>query len=172
VRPAIPAPVLPDIAGNGDCGSCYTQCADGRTRCSLRHGHPARLRTHILGDTGGLRCILDDARELAGGDGLGRVLTGKQPPSRQHHALVPALPPPVSQQRQKVRRQHGVAIPAAFAAFNADQHAVFVDIAHFERGHLGDPQARAIGNSKGGTMLEAFGGSQQPCHFVRTQYGR
>jgi hypothetical protein len=63
-----------------------------------------------------------------------------------------------------------VAIASALAAFDTDQHARTVDVTHLERRHLGDPQACAIGNGQGGTMLEAFGRSQQPRDFFATQH--
>jgi hypothetical protein len=65
-----------------------------------------------------------------------------------------------------------VAISSALAAFDADQHARAIDVTEPERRHLGNPQARAIGDGQGGTMLEAFGRRQQASDFFGTQHRR
>jgi hypothetical protein len=59
-----------------------------------------------------------------------------------------------------------------FAAQAIAAHARAVDIPRLQRRNLGDPQARAIGNGKGGAMLETFSSSQQPRDLVGTEYRR
>jgi hypothetical protein len=59
---------------------------------------PQRVRADVLGQVRRDRRRLDHAAELAGGDGLGRVLTGEQPSAGPHDALSPALLPPGPEQ--------------------------------------------------------------------------
>ena len=49
--------------------------------------------------------------ELAGRERLDGIAARKQPAPRQQHAQAPALPPPVAQQLEQLRRQNGVAVP-------------------------------------------------------------
>src|SRR5450631_2515349 len=48
-------------------------------------------------------------------------------------ALVPG-----TQQLKQMRRQHHLAVFAAFALLDADDHAPSVDVGHLRRHHLGD----------------------------------
>ena len=59
-----------------------------------------------------------------------------------------ALAPPVAQQFEQLRRQHGVAILAALALLDPQQHALGVDVADLERDHLGDAQTGAVGGGE------------------------
>ena len=43
-----------------------------------------------------------------------------------------------------MRRQHDVAVLAAFAVLDPDDHAAAVDVANLEGGHLAHPQPRSI----------------------------
>src|SRR5215471_3851216 len=65
-----------------------------------------RVRRHALLDAGGLGSAMDGAIELAGGERLERIATGKQPSPRQQHAQVSALAPPGAQQLEQLCRQH------------------------------------------------------------------
>ena len=80
--------------------------------------------------------------------------------------------PPRSQQSEQIGREHGIAIPAAFAALDADQHALAVDIADFERCDFSDPQACAIGNTQCGAVLDAGCRAEQSSDLVRAQHHR
>ncbi len=106
----------------------------------------------VFGNPGDLCVFFPDAYELLGCNWFARILAGKQSAAEQHHALARPLPPPGPQYVQQVSRQNGVAITSALAAFNADQHARVIDVAH-KRHQLGNPQACAIGDRQGGTML-------------------
>ena len=105
---------------------------------------PQRMRRHPLLDPGGLGGGVDGAVELAGRQRLDRVAAGKQPASRQQRAEPAALPPPGAQQFEQLRRQHGVAIFAALAALDPQQHALGIDIADFERDDFGNAQPGAV----------------------------
>jgi hypothetical protein len=67
---------------------------------------------------------------------------------------------------------HGVAIPAALAALDTNEHPLAVDVADLEGGDLGDPEARAMGDAQGGTVLDAGRGREQPGDLIRAQFGR
>src|SRR5271156_3670659 len=115
---------------------------------------PQRVRRHPLLDPSDLGGGVDGATELAGRQRLARIAAGKQPASRQQRAELPPLPPPLTQQFEQPRRQHGVAILAALALLDPQQHALGVDVADVERDHLGDAQPGAIG---GGECVLYFG---------------
>src|SRR5580698_8524503 len=118
---------------------------------------PQRVRSDPFGDLRGLRRLDDDAMELPGADWLHGVLSWKQPTVAMHHALLVPDFPPLTQQGEQIRREHGIAIPATFATLDPDQHAFAVDIGNLERRDLGHAQAGAIGNREGRLMLKAGG---------------
>lgn len=105
------------------------------------------VRTDALADPGPLGRFLNGAMELPGRDRLRPALPGKEPAMGQHHAAPLALAPLQTQQVQKMRGEHGVAILAALALLDADQHARTVDIVNLEMRDLRDPQAHAIGHA-------------------------
>ena len=78
----------------------------------LRHlvdrGVPQRVQRHLLVDAGNLCGGMTSAIELARGDRLRRIAAWKQP------ALRPRRPPPGPQQVEQARREHDVAVLAAF----------------------------------------------------------
>src|SRR5215831_13163743 len=138
-------------AGWSPCGSSYWRRGWKGPWCRAWHGRALddadvgvlfqqmrgeavaqRVRRHALLDAGGLGSGMDGAIELAGGERLERIATGKQPSPRQQHAQVSALPPPGAQQLEQLRRQHGVAVLAALTLLDAQQHALGVDIANLE----------------------------------------
>lgn len=82
--------------------------------------------------------------------------------SHQHHPATPAFAPPQPQQLQGLRREHGVAILASFALFDADQHACALDIIDLEVRDLRHAQARAIGDTERGLVLDARCCFEQP----------
>jgi len=129
-----------------------------------------RVRSDPLGDLRGLCRLDDDAMELPGADRLHGVLSRKQPTVAMHHALsVPDLPP-LAQQGQQIRREYGIAIPAAFAALDPEQHAFAVDVGHLECRNLRHSQASAIGDRQGRLMLQAGGCVEQAHDLVSAQH--
>jgi hypothetical protein len=50
-----------------------------------------------------------------------------------HHALLAPDLPPLPQQGEQVRREHGIAIPATLATLDPEQHAFAVNVGHPER---------------------------------------
>src|SRR6266704_6647273 len=92
---------------------------------------PQGVQRYTLVDLGPLGCGMTDAIELARRHRLHAVASWKQP------ALRSCRPPPGPQQFEQMWRQHHVAVFAAFALVDADDHALAVDVADFERDHLG-----------------------------------
>ncbi len=98
------------------------------------------------------------------------MLARKQPALWVHHALLAPGFPPLVQEKEEIRRQHGVAILAALAALDPDQHVLAVDIADLKAGDLGDAQPGAIGDRQRRLVLEAGCGLEQPRRLVPTQH--
>ena len=61
-------------------------------------------------------------------------------------ALLVSLDPPAPQEDQEIGGQHRVAVAAAFATLDPQEHARRVDIADLERRDFGHAQSRAIGH--------------------------
>ena len=106
------------------------------------------------------------AIELARRHWLHRIATRKQP------ALGSRRPPPGTQQVQQVRRQHHVAVFAAFALLHADQHTFAVDVGDLERNHFSSAQACAIGHAQRRPVLEPWCRIQQTHDLFRTEHHR
>jgi len=98
------------------------------------------------------------------------VLTREQPTFCVHDALLTPDFPPLAQQGQQICREHGIAIPAALATLDPEQHAFAVDVADLERCNLSHAQAGTIGDRKGRLMLEAGGRVEQPRDLVPAQH--
>jgi hypothetical protein len=77
-----------------------------------------------------------DAVHLPGADGLEVMLPGEQPAIGVHYTLFAPDLPPFAQQHEQVLREHGIAMPSAFAALDPEQHALAIDIADLEVGNL------------------------------------
>jgi hypothetical protein len=109
-----------------------------------------------------------DAVELAYRHRPQRVQTWKQPASR------PGLQPPCAQQRQKLRRQHGVPILTAFAHLDTDQHALGIDVADPQHDDLAATQTGAVSNAERGLVLQtgARRGLDQPGDLLRRKHSR
>ena len=80
--------------------------------------------------------------------------------------------PPVAQQLEQLRRQHRVAVLAALALLDPDQHALAVDVGDLQRDDLGDAQARAIGDAQRRLVLEARRRLEQARDLLRAQHDR
>jgi len=91
---------------------------------------------------------------------------------RQHEAPALALAPPQPEQLQELRRQHRVAVLAAFPLFDADQHARAVDIVDLEGCHLRHAKACAIGGAERRLVLQPRRRREQPSGLLDAQHGR
>ena len=97
---------------------------------------PQRMRRYMLLDPGSLRSRVAGTGKLACRDRLEGIAAREQPSPRA------ANQPPIAQQVEQPRRQHRVAVFAAFALLDPDHHPRAVDIAHLQRNDFGDPQTR------------------------------
>src|SRR3712207_5789224 len=111
------------------------------------------VRRHALLDPGGVGRGVDGAVHLTGRQRRDRIAAREQPALRQHQAAAASLAPPGAQELEQVRRQHGMAVLAALALLDPDQHARAVDVAHLERHDLGDAQSGAVGGAQRGPVL-------------------
>jgi hypothetical protein len=71
-----------------------------------------------------------------------------------------------------MRRQHHVAVFAAFALLDANHHALAVDVADLERDHLGGAQACAISHAQRRLVFEPRRRIQEPRHLLRAEHDR
>jgi hypothetical protein len=127
-----------------------------------------RMRRDPAADAGSLGRHVADAVEVAHRYWPQRVLTREQPAAR------PALQPPGAQQRQQLRRQHGMPVLTAFAHLDADQHALGIDVADPQHDDLAAAQAGAIRDAQRGLVFEAGAGRRldQPGDLVRSKHPR
>jgi len=116
---------------------------------------PQRVHRHVLGQAG------RGAGRSAGGvqhldvDRLGLIATGKEP------VLRPGEPPVSAQDTEQLRRQHDVAVLAAFAVLDTDHHPAAVDIADLEPDRLGRARPRGVGGGQRGAGLQARNGFEK-----------
>src|SRR6516225_8815772 len=106
------------------------------------------MRRDPAAEPRGLCRHVADAVELAHRYWPQRVLTRKQPASR------PALQPPCAEQREKLWRQHGMPILAAFAQLDTDQHSLGIDVADPQHDDLAAAQTGTVGDADRGLVLE------------------
>ncbi|CAG2161421.1 hypothetical protein LMG26411_08223 [Cupriavidus numazuensis] len=78
--------------------------------------------------------------------------------------------PPNAQAFEQHGREHRVAVLATLALFDAQGHALTVDIGHLQRHHFAGAQAGAIGDRERGLVLQVPSGRQQSADFVGTEY--
>ena|SRR6516162_3360094 len=116
---------------------------------------PQRVWYDALLDPGGLGGGVNGATKLAGRQRLNWIAPRKQPAARQQRAEPPPLPPPLTQQFEQLRRQHGMAILAALALFDPKQHALGVDVADLESDDFRDTQAGAVCGGECGFVLRS-----------------
>jgi len=133
---------------------------------------PQCMRRDALGNPGCLGGGADNPAELAGRQRLNRVAAGKQPASRQQQALPPPLAPPGAQQFEQLRRQHRVAVLAALAALDAQQHALGIDIADLERDDFRDAQSGAVRGGERRLVLRRRCRVQQQHHLLDAEHRR
>src|ERR1700712_968416 len=101
---------------------------------------------HALVDSGGLGGRMDRPVELTGAERFNRVEPGKEPAAVEHLAWGSSHSPPDPQPLKQDRREHGVSILLTFALFNAQRHALTVDVTDLQSRHFAGAQSCAIGN--------------------------
>lgn len=91
------------------------------------------------------------------------ALTRKQPMHR------PCFPPVGAQHDEELRRQHDVAIPAAFTLIDADQHAAAVDVGQLEAYNFRDAEPGGIGRYQCRPVLQVRHGGEEPRQLIGAQ---
>jgi hypothetical protein len=94
------------------------------------------------------------------------VAAREQPLARLYQAPVAA------QDRQELRRQHGITVLAALALLDPDHHPTAVDIADLQPHRLRGPQAGSIGRGQRRAALQAGHGFEKAHDLVRAQHQR
>src|SRR6185369_18044900 len=94
------------------------------------------MHRHALVDSGGIGARADSPVELPGGQGVHRIEPWEQPALVVDLALGMRDTPPRAKTLQQQWREHRVAILAALALFDAQRHALAVDVADLERDDL------------------------------------
>lgn len=92
--------------------------------------------------------------------------------AREQPTLWACRLPPGAQQVEQARRQHDIAVLAAFTLFDANDHALAVDIGDLQRDDLVGTQARAIGHAECRLVFEPRCRIEQPRHFLNAQHHR
>ena len=123
----------------------------------------------MLVDLGGFGRGANGPVELASAEGVDRIHAGEQPAAIEHLALSAGNAPPDAQAFEQDRRKHRVAILLAFAAFNAQRHALAVDVTHLQRHHLARPQSRAVGQGECRLVFDVPRRLDQASDFLATQ---
>ena len=91
------------------------------------------------------------------------TVAGEEPVGR------PGGLPVLAEQGQQPRREHHVAVLAALALADAEDHALAVDVVDAQGDDLGDPQAGGVGGHEDGAVLEADDGREEAGHLVEAE---
>ena len=124
------------------------------------------VHAHALVDAG------RGARRTAGGvqdgrlDRLVLVATWKQKPFGMRKTPIAA------QDAEQLLGQHDVALLAALAAFDPDDHAAAVDVGRLQTDHLRHPQPCGIGGGQRDASFETRDGFKKANDFIGAQHGR
>ena len=98
-------------------------------------------------------------RESKGGRGSAKGEIGILPREQPQRRMI--LPPVVPQIFEKARREEGIAVFVPLALFDADHHAVGVDVGDFEVDEFADPKPTAVGGLEKHAVFEVAGGGEQ-----------
>src|SRR3954462_12226589 len=93
-----------------------------------------------------------------------RAPPGKPPTAR------PSQPPIGAQDLQQLWRQHDIAVLAALALLDPDQHPAAVNGADREARDLADPQTRSVGRGQRRPVAQPGDRLQKPCELVGAQH--
>ena len=101
-----------------------------------------------------------------GFDGLVLVAPGKE------KALGPRQTPVAARNCKQLLREHDVAVLAALAAFDPDDHAGAVDVGDLQARHLGDAPSRGVGRRQRHARLKARNGFEKANDLIAAQHSR
>ena len=133
------------------------------------------VQRHTLPDPGGIRRLVEQPVELAGRHRPTGPTARKQPAflhRRSGNVTRRARFPPLAQQIEQLRRQHDIAVLAAFGLLNANDLLRAVDMLDLEPDHLASTQAAAVAETEQHAHLEVPGDGQEPLGLVRAHHQR
>ena len=85
---------------------------------------------------------------------------------REDKARVPMGAPDLAQQLQRALRQGHVAVAVAFAGTNVQEHALRIDIAHFQLEGFTQTQAAGINRGQSDPVVQGFHAGQDLAHLA------
>ena len=88
-------------------------------------------------------------------DGVAAEVAAPNAAREQPAARGPGAPPVVAEDLQQPRREHDVAVLAALALVDADDHAPAVDVGRSQADRLGDAQAGRVAGGQDGAVVDA-----------------
>src|SRR5260370_565972 len=134
-----------------------------------------RVQRHALLDSGRLSRLMEQAAQLAAGHRLAVPGARKQPAFLRGRSGIVARwsrLPPLAQQIEHLRRQHDIAVFAAFGLLNTNDLLRAVDMLDLQPDHLAGTQAAAVAETEQNADLEVLGDGQQPFRLVRAHHQR
>ena len=112
----------------------------------------------------------DGAVELAHGQRIHGVESWEQPSVGEDLPLGVGGAPPGALPLQQQGREHRVAVLAALALFDAQRHALAVDVGDLQADDLARAQAGAIGQRQRGMVLQVRDRSEQPSNLILAEH--
>lgn len=109
-------------------------------------------------------CLLTGEMYGMAGEGLLKPGAGKEPVAGARGFPIRA------QQAEERGREHYVAIFAAFALVNPDDHALTINVGEFQMDRFADPQPRRIADGEDGALLQGAHGLQKTRDFLLAQH--
>src|SRR2546423_4273064 len=134
-----------------------------------------RMQRHYLLDAGRVSRLVKQTIELPGRHRLSWLAAGEQPALLLRHARTVASRshlPPLSQQIERLWRQHDVAVFASLGLHDADDVLRAVDIANREPAPLARAHPCAVDESEQYVTLEISRHGQQALGLVRAHHQR
>jgi len=92
--------------------------------------------------------------------------------AREKPSLGSIHSPPVAQDLQQLWRKHDIAVDAAFALFDSDNHSFAIDIGDFQADSLRDVQPSRVADGQNRAMLDIPHTAQKLQNFFRTRDDR
>src|SRR4029077_5264638 len=138
-------------------------------------GVSKRMERYALADSGRIGRLMEQAVELAGCHRLTGPSAWKQPGLLHGRCGIespPARLPPLTQQLERVGRQHDIAVLAALGLLDPNDLLRAVDVLDLQPDHLAGAQAAAIAETKQHAHLEAARDREQAPGLVRAHHQR
>ena len=127
---------------------------------------PQRVDRHLLAQAGRRAGRTAGRMQTCRVDRPVLVAAGEQP------VLRPRQAPIAAQDAEQLRRQHDVAVLAALALLDPDDHPAAVDVGDLQADHLRHAQSGGIGRRQRGAALQAWNRFQEAHDLVGAQHHR